>query len=569
MIDLGCLPQTQIDRAMDLAAESGRRSFCYAFMLDKTQRERERGITLELRSVKLETPKTVCTFYDASGLRDFVKLISQGCSHADSAVLIIAASLGEFEAGISQYGQTRMHALLAWAMGIRRLIVAVNKMDDAYVKFSEARFDEIKEETTRALIKSGFEPSKIQFIPMSAWTGENLYHPFSTAPVPPTTTTTTADAKSGFIRPTSGSTNMPWYVSGKEFAKTVNNNNNNNNTTTRGKTLIEAIDSLDEVAGPVVRLLDKPLRFLTDNLYMIFPPPTSSASSSSSTTSGERRSRVAVASGKIVSGHMKVGDVLVFEPGHSVVVVKRIEKFHEVLEVASAGDAVGVEVERFHPKRHESENDDESLDENNDNNNLPLVKTIRRGTVAGHYFSPVRPIPVSSKNGCVVKMVVMSHPGSIKNGYQPVVDIGSAHCACSLEIVALIDKKTGNTISIVAENKRSNNENGAAVATNKNPLDAAAAAAELKTGSAAIVRLTPVHPWKTFVCESIDFIPPLARVSMRDLRSVVAIGMVISTWKDRKWVFAIRAKGKEGSKDREAFQVWNILVNVALYIRPW
>ena len=64
-----------------------------------------------------------------------------GTSQADCGILIIAAGTGEFEAGISKDGQTREHALLAFTLGVRQLIVAINKMDTA--KYSEARYEEI------------------------------------------------------------------------------------------------------------------------------------------------------------------------------------------------------------------------------------------------------------------------------------------------------------------------------------------------------------------------------------------------------------------------------------------
>jgi elongation factor 1-alpha len=57
-----------------------------------------------------------------------------GTSQADCAILIIAGGTGEFEAGISKDGQTREHALLAFTLGVRQLIVAVNKMDTTKVK---------------------------------------------------------------------------------------------------------------------------------------------------------------------------------------------------------------------------------------------------------------------------------------------------------------------------------------------------------------------------------------------------------------------------------------------------
>ena len=88
-----------------------------------------------------------------------------GTSQADCAILIIAAGTGEFEAGISKDGQTREHALLAYTLGVKQLIVAINKMDTT--KWSEARYQEIIKETSGFIKKVGFNPKHVPFVPIS------------------------------------------------------------------------------------------------------------------------------------------------------------------------------------------------------------------------------------------------------------------------------------------------------------------------------------------------------------------------------------------------------------------
>merc|ERR1712013_685888 len=105
--------------------ESGKGSFKYAWVLDKLKAERERGITIDIALWKFETPKYYVTIIDAPGHRDFIKNMITGTSQADCGVLIIASGTGEFEAGISKNGQTREHALLAYTLGVKQLIVAV------------------------------------------------------------------------------------------------------------------------------------------------------------------------------------------------------------------------------------------------------------------------------------------------------------------------------------------------------------------------------------------------------------------------------------------------------------
>merc|ERR1711865_1071936 len=135
--------------------------------LDKLKAERERGITIDIALWKFESSKYYFTIIDAPGHRDFIKNMITGTSQADLAVLIVASSTGEFEAGISKDGQTREHALLAYTLGVKQMRVAMNKMDNTTPPYSEARYKEIKEEVSSFLKKTGYDPAKIPFIPIS------------------------------------------------------------------------------------------------------------------------------------------------------------------------------------------------------------------------------------------------------------------------------------------------------------------------------------------------------------------------------------------------------------------
>jgi len=199
------------------AAELGKSSFKYAWVLDKLKAERERGITIDIALWKFSSAKRIFTIIDAPGHRDFIKNMITGTSQADAAILMIASDVGGFEAGFSKDGQTREHALLAQTMGVKQMIVAVNKMDDSSVKYSQKRFDEIKSELTIYLKKVGYNPDKIPFIPISGWEGDNMLE---------------------------ASENMPWY---------------------KGNTLIDALDALN----PPKRPSEKPLRLPLQDVYKI------------------------------------------------------------------------------------------------------------------------------------------------------------------------------------------------------------------------------------------------------------------------------------------------------------
>lgn len=87
---------------------------------------------------------------------------------------MIASPQSEFEAGISKDGQTREHVLLSYTLGVRQIIVCLNKMDEKSVNYSEERYQEIKKEVSIFLKKVGYKPENVNFIPISGWNGDNM-----------------------------------------------------------------------------------------------------------------------------------------------------------------------------------------------------------------------------------------------------------------------------------------------------------------------------------------------------------------------------------------------------------
>ncbi|KAL1230678.1 Elongation factor 1-alpha [Trichinella spiralis] len=263
----GGIDKRTIEKFEKEAQEMGKGSFKYAWVLDKLKAERERGH------------------------RDFIKNMITGTSQADCAVLVVACGTGEFEAGISKNGQTREHALLAYTLGVKQIIVACNKMDTTEPAFSEARFNEVVTEVSNYLKKIGYNPKTIPFVPISGWHGDNMLE---------------------------ASDRMPWYKGWSIERKEGN---------ASGKTLLEALDAI----LPPTRPTDKPLRLPLQDVYKIGGIGT-------------------VPVGRVETGIMKPGMVVTFAPQNLTTEVKSIEMHHEALQEALPGDNVGFNVKNVSVK---------------------------------------------------------------------------------------------------------------------------------------------------------------------------------------------------------------------------
>merc|ERR1711974_192547 len=274
----------------------GKGSFKYAWVLDKLKAERERGITIDIALWKFETSKYYVTIIDAPGHRDFIKNMITGTSQEDCAVLIVAAGVGEFEAGISKNGQTREHALLAYTLGVKQMIVAINKMDNTEPKYSDKRFNEIVKEVSSYVKKIGYNPNTIAFVPISGWHGDNMVEK---------------------------TTNMGWYK-GWEIER---KNAEGKKETAKGHTLFEALDAI----VPPTRPNSKPLRLPLQDVYKIGGIGT-------------------VPVGRVETGTLKAGMVVTFAPAAITTEVKSVEMHHETLDQAVPGDNVGFNIKNVSVK---------------------------------------------------------------------------------------------------------------------------------------------------------------------------------------------------------------------------
>ena len=275
--ETGALPEGKVEAVRAMSEKRGM-PFEWAFVIDSMQAERDQGITIDTTQIRFKTAARDYLLIDAPGHKQFLKNMVSGAAGADAVVLVVDAHEGVQD-------QTRRHAYLLRLLGIRRIMVAVNKMDLA--GYREERYQEVRKEVAAYLRSIGVNAVDITFLPIAAREGANIR---------------------------SRSSAMPWYD---------------------GPTLLEALDAVPQPAAAS----DLPLRLTVQDVYKF----------------DERR----IIAGRIESGHLHVGDTLLFSPINATARVASIESWNaEQPAKAGVGQSVGITldedifVERGHVASH-------------------------------------------------------------------------------------------------------------------------------------------------------------------------------------------------------------------------
>ncbi|KAL7713679.1 Guanine nucleotide regulatory protein [Entamoeba marina] len=170
----GSIEQRIIDKYEKEAKDNQRESWWLAYIMDQIEEEKDKGITIDVGRALFETEKRRYTILDAPGHRSFVPNMISAAAQADIAVLIVSARKGEFETGFEKGGQTREHSQLCRTAGVKTVVIAVNKMDEKTVLWSQDRYNEIVGKIRPFLKASGFKDTDVFSIPISGFSGLNL-----------------------------------------------------------------------------------------------------------------------------------------------------------------------------------------------------------------------------------------------------------------------------------------------------------------------------------------------------------------------------------------------------------
>jgi bifunctional enzyme CysN/CysC len=288
--DTHSLPEGKVEQIQAACREEGM-EFEFSFLLDSLLEEQEQNITIDTTQIEFKTAKRPYVIIDAPGHKEFLKNMITGAASADAAVLLIAANEGVQE-------QSRRHGYLLSLLGIKQVVVAVNKMD--LVGFSERVFNDVVAEYKKFLAQIGLDARA--FIPVSARTGVNV------AERVPAESVASLDTQLSTLN---------WYT---------------------GPTVTEMLDTFE----PPKPLHELPLRFPIQDVYRF----------------DERR----IIAGRVESGTVRVGDTLIFSPNNKTSVVASIERWNAPpRDYAIAGESVAftlkeqIFVERGHIASHETD----------------------------------------------------------------------------------------------------------------------------------------------------------------------------------------------------------------------
>ncbi|KAL4443320.1 hypothetical protein ABPG75_011057 [Micractinium tetrahymenae] len=303
LFELGGIPERELEKLKEEAAALGKSSFAFAFYMDRQKEERERGVTISCTTKEFFTDKFHYTIIDAPGHRDFIKNMISGAAQADVCLLMVPADgnfttaiqKGDHKAGEIQ-GQTRQHARLLNLLGVKQLIVGVNKMDSDTAGYKQDRYNEIAAEMKHMLVRVGWKPDFVEksvpILPISGWMGDNLIKK---------------------------SEKMAWW-SGADVIAT-------DGQKVHIDTLLEGLNNFVQVPE---RKTDAPLRLPISGIYKI-------------------KGVGDVLAGRVEQGIVKPGDEVIFMPTHTAAnkcegKVFTVEMHHKRVEKAGPGDNVGMNI---------------------------------------------------------------------------------------------------------------------------------------------------------------------------------------------------------------------------------
>ena len=150
----------------------GKNTFHFAWAMDEDAEERKRGVTVDIAYKHFQTKSKSVNVMDAPGHKDFIPNMIAGTSAADYALLIVDSGKNSFDAGFFSGGQTKEHAILARSLGVKKMIICINKLE--LWEWSKERFDFIRNLLQDYLNSLDFKDEDLHFIPVSGLLGVNL-----------------------------------------------------------------------------------------------------------------------------------------------------------------------------------------------------------------------------------------------------------------------------------------------------------------------------------------------------------------------------------------------------------